>query len=116
MTNKYRDAKHALWSISEEIYDYAYDYYSLPSDWDERDLFITSDTTAVVSNAAGRQVMVTSAAPQIAWLFGQLRDAFTSLGNDGLKSEHYLRLGGVARTYELNSEREYKVNGILRAV
>jgi hypothetical protein len=116
MTNKYRDAKHALWSVSEEIYDYAYDYYSLPSDWDERDLFITSDTTAVVSNAAGRHVIVTSAAPQIAWLFGRLRDAFASLGNHGLESEHYVRLAGVAKVYELTSDREYKLNGILRAV
>ena len=116
MTNKYRDAKHALWSISEEIYDYAYDYYSLPSDWDERDLFITSDTTAVVTKAAGRHVIVTSAAPQIAWLFGRLRDAFASLGDYGLESEHYLRLAGVAKAYELTSVREYKLNGILRAV
>jgi len=116
MTNKYRDAKHALWSVSEEIYDYAYDFYSLPSEWDGRDLFITSDTTAVVINAAGRHLMVTSAAPQIAWLFGRLRDAFASLGNHGLESEHYLRLGGVARAYELTSVREYKLNGILRAV
>ena len=116
MTNRYRDAKHALWSVSEEIYEYAYDYYSLPSEWDGRDLFITSDTTAVVTNAAGRQVIVTSAAPQIAWLFGRLRDAFTSLGPDGLESQHYLRLGGVARAYELTSDREYKLNGILRAV
>ena len=116
MTNKYRDAKHALWSISEEIYDYAYDYYSLPSDWDERDLFITSDTTAVVTDAAGRHVVVTSAAPQIAWLFGRLRDAFTNLGPGGLESQHYLRLGGVAKAYELTSVREYKLNGILRAV
>jgi hypothetical protein len=115
MINKYRDAKHALWSMSEEIYDYAYDYYSLPSEWDERDLFITQ-TRAVVTNAAGRHVIVTSAAPQIAWLFGRLRDAFTNLGHGGLESEHYLRLGGVARAYELTSDREYKLNGILRAV
>ena len=116
MTNKYRDAKHALWSISEEIYDYAYDYYSLPSDWDERDLFITPDTTAVVTNAAGRHVIVTSAAPQLAWLLGRLRDAFASLGKHGLENEHYLRLSGVAKAYELTSVREYKLNGILRAV
>jgi hypothetical protein len=116
MTNRYRDAKHALWSVSEEIYDYAYDFYSLPSEWDGRDLFITSDTTAVVTNAAGRHVMVTSAAPQIAWLFGRLRDAFTNLGPGGLESQHYLRLAGVARAYELTSDREYKLNGILRAV
>ena len=116
MTNRYRDAKHALWSASEEIYEYAYDYYSLPSEWDGRDLFITSDTTAVVTNAAGRHVIVTSAAPQIAWLFGRLRDAFTSLGAGGLESQHYLRFGGVATAYELTSDRDYKVNGILRAV
>ena len=116
MTNRYRDAKHALWSVSEEIYEYAYDYYSLPSEWDGRDLFITSDTTAVVTNAAGRHVIVTSAAPQIAWLFGRLRDAFNRLGAGGLESQHYLRLGGVAKAYELTSAREYKVNGILRAV
>ena len=116
MTNRYRDAKHALWSVSEEIYDYAYDFYSLPSEWDGRDLFITSDTTAVVTNAAGRHVIVTSAAPQIAWLFGRLRDAFTSLGPGGLESQHYLRLAGVARAYELTSDREYKLNGILREV
>ena len=36
--------------------------------------------------------------------------------NDGLESQHYLRLGGVARAYELTSVREYKLNGILRAV
>ena len=36
--------------------------------------------------------------------------------NDGLESQHYLRLGGVARAYELTSAREHKVNGILRAV
>ena len=71
MTNRYRDAKHALWSASEEIYEYAYDYYSLPSEWDGRDLFITSDPSAVGANAAGRHVIVTSAAPQIAWLFGR---------------------------------------------
>src|SRR5437016_3482548 len=97
MANRYRDVKHALWSVSAEIYDYAYDYYSLPSEWDGRDLFITSDLTAVVTNAAGRHLIVTSAAPQIAWLFGRLRDAFTSLGPGGLESHHYLRLGGVAR-------------------
>jgi len=45
-----------------------------------------------------------------------LRDAFTSLGAGGLESQHYLRFGGVARAYELTSAREYKVNGILRAV
>jgi hypothetical protein len=117
MTNRYRDAKHALWTVSEEIYDYAYDYYSLPSDWDRTDIFITSEPAAVNENSgAGRLVMVTSAAPQIAWLFGRLRDAFTSLGKGGLESQHYLRLGGVARAYELTSDREYKVNGILRAV
>ena len=116
MANRYRDAKHALWSASEEIYEYAFDYYSLPSEWDGRDLFITSDPSAVGANAAGRHVIVTSAAPQIAWLFGRLRDAFTSLGTGGLESQHYLRLGGVARAYELTSAREYKVNGILRAV
>ena len=116
MTNKYHDAKHALWSVSEEIYDYAYDHYSLPSEWDGRDLFITSDPAAVGANAAGRHVIVTSAAPQIAWLFGRLRDAFTSLGPGGLESQHYLRLGGVAKAYELTSVREYKLNGILRAV
>jgi hypothetical protein len=116
MANRYRDAKHALWSVSEEIYDYAYDYYSLPSEWDGRDMFITSDPSAVGANAAGRHVIVTSAAPQIAWLFGRLRDAFTRLGPGGLESQHYLRLGGVARVYELTSDREYKLNGILRAV
>ena len=116
MTNKYRDAKHALWSVSEEIYDYAYDYYSLPSEWDGRDLLITSDPAAVGAQVAGRDVLVTSAAPQLAWLFGQLRDAFTSLGPGGLESLHYLRLAGVARAYELASDREYKLNGILRAV
>jgi len=116
MANRYRDAKHALWSVSEEIYDYAYDYYSLPSEWDGCDLFVTSDRTAVVTNAAGRHVIVTSAAPQIAWLFGRLRDAFTSLGHRGLESQHYLRLAGVARAYELTSDREYKLNGILRAI
>jgi hypothetical protein len=116
MANRYRDAKHALWSASEEIYEYAFDYYSLPSEWDGRDLFITSDPSAVGANAAGRHVIVTSAAPQIAWLFGRLRDAFASLGNGGLESEHYLRLGDVARAYELTSVREYKVNAILRAV
>ena len=116
MINKYRDAKHALWSVSEEIYDYAYDFYSLPAEWDGRDVFITSDPTAGGANAAGRHVIVTSAAPQIAWLFGRLRDAFTSLGPGGLESQHYLRLGGVAKAYELTSVREYKLNGILRAV
>jgi hypothetical protein len=117
MTNKYCDAKHALWSVSEEIYDYAYDYYSLPSDWDGTDIFITSEPAAVSEySGAGRIVMVTSAAPQIAWLFGRLRDAFTSLGPGGLESQHYLRLAGVARAYELTSDREYKLNGILRAV
>jgi len=116
MANRYRDAKHALWSVSEEIYDYAYDNYSLPSEWDGRDVFITSDTTAGGANAAGRHVIVTSAAAQIAWLFGRLRDAFTNLGLCGLESQHYLRLGGVAKAYELTSVREYKLNGILRAV
>jgi hypothetical protein len=117
MTNKYRDAKHALWSVSEEIYEYAYDFYSLPSEWDGRDIFITSEPAAVSENSgAGRVVMVTSAAPQIAWLFGRLRDAFTNLGPGGLESQHYLRLAGVARAYELTSDREYKLNGILRAV
>lgn len=116
MTKKYRAAKHALWSVSEEIYDYAYDFYSLPSEWDGRDVFITSDPAAPGVNAAGRLVIGTSAAPQIAWLFGRLRDAFTSLGNAGLESQHYVRLGGVARAYELTSDREYKVNAILRAV
>lgn len=116
MTKKYRAAKHALWSVSEEIYDYAYDFYSLPSEWDGRDVFITLDPAAPGANAAGRLVIGTSAAPQIAWLFGRLRDAFTSLGNAGLESQHYVRLGGVARAYELISDREYKVNGILRAV
>jgi len=116
MINKYRDAKHALWSVSEEIYNYAYDFYSLPAEWDGRDVVITSDPTARGANAAGRHVIVTSAAPQIAWLFGRLRDAFTNLGPDGLGSQHYLRLAGVARAYELTSDREYKLNGILRAV
>ncbi|MGQ0762493.1 MAG: hypothetical protein ACT4OT_10840 [Acidobacteriota bacterium] len=116
MTNKYREAKHALWSVSEEIYDHAYDFYSLPSEWDERDVFITSDPATPGGNAAGRLAIVTSAAPQIAWLFGQLRAAFTRLGNGGLESQHYVRLGGIARAYELISDREYKVNGILRAV
>ena len=116
MINKYRDAKHALWSVSEEIYYYAYDYYSLPSEWDGHDLLITSDPAAVGAQVAGRGVLVTSAAPQLAWLFGQLRDAFTSLGPGGLESQHYLRLGGVARAYELTSDREYKANGILREV
>ena len=116
MTNKYRDAKHALWSVSEEIYDYAYDFYSLPAEWDGGDLLITAGPTAVGGSATGRHVMVTSAAPQIAWLFGRLRDAFASLGNRGLEDEHYLRLGGAARAYELTSDREYKLNGILRAV
>ena len=116
MTNKYREAKHVLWSISEEIYDYAYDFYSLPSEWDGRDLFITSHLAASGAKASRRLVIATSAAPQIAWLFGRLRDAFTSLGNAGLESQHYVRLGGVARAYELTSNRENKVNGILRAV
>ncbi len=116
MINKYRDAKHALWSVSEEIYDDAYDYYSLPSEWDGRDLIITSDPAAVGAQVAGWHVLVTSAAPQLAWLFGRLRDAFTSLGPGGLESQHYLRLAGVARAYELASDREYKLNGILRAV
>jgi len=116
MINKYRDAKHALWSVSEELYDYAYDFYSLPAEWDGRDVVITSGPPAGGANAAGRLVIVTSAAPQIAWLFGRLRDAFTNLGPGGLESQHYLRLAGVARAYELTSDREYKLNGILRAV
>jgi hypothetical protein len=116
MANRYRDAKHALWSVSEEIYDYAYDFYSLPSEWNGRDLFITSDPAGVGANAAERDVIVTSAAPQLAWLLGRLRDAFSSLGPGGLESQHYLRLAGVARAYELTSDREYKLNGILRAV
>lgn len=116
MINKYRDAKHALWSVSEEIYDYAYDYYSLPSEWHGRDLLITSDPAAVGAQVARRDVLVTSAAPQLAWLFGRLRDAFISLGLGGLESQHYLRLAAVARAYELASDREYKLNGILRAV
>ena len=115
MTNRYRDAKHALWSVSEEIYRYAYDFYSLPSEWDGHDVFITSDPAAAGDNpGTGRLVMVTSAAPQISWLFGRLRDAFSNLG--GLESRHYVRLIGVARAHELTSDAEYKVNGILRAV
>jgi hypothetical protein len=87
MTNKYRDAKHALWSVSEEIYDYAYDYYSLPSEWDGADVFVTAEPLAIDANSdAGRLTIVTSAAPQIAWLLGRLRDAFANLGDGGLES------------------------------
>lgn len=112
-----RDAKHALWAISEEIYQYAYDHYRMPSEWNEPDVSITSKPLAVGANScAGRLVVVTSAAPQIAWLFGRLRDAFIKFGTGSLESQHYIRLGGVARAYELTSDREYKVNGILRAV
>ena len=116
MENKYRKAKHALWSVSEEIYEYAYDYYSLPSEWNGADVFVTSDTLAADAKSDAQLVIVTSAAPQIAWLFGRLRNAFTSVGNAGLESHHYLRLGGVAQAYELASDREYKVSGILREV
>jgi hypothetical protein len=116
MTNRYRDAKRALWSVSEEIYDYAYDYYSLPSEWDGRDLFITSDPAAAAANAAERDVIVTSAAPQLAWLFGRLCDAFARMGEAELQLHHYVRLTGIARAYELTSDREYKVNAILREV
>jgi hypothetical protein len=116
MTDKFREPKHALWSVSEEIYEYAYDYYSLPSEWDGREVFITSDAAAPGANTAGRLVIVTSAAPQIAWLFGRLRDAFAKLGHRSLESQHYVRLGGVARANELTSDAEYKTNGILRAV
>src|ERR1051325_2382775 len=116
MTNKYRDAKHALWVISEEIYDYAYEYYSLPAQWDEGDVLITSEPFVIEKSDAGRLVIVTSAAPPIAWLFGRLRDVFARLGDGGLERHHYLRLTGVARAHELTADGDYKVNGILREV
>src|ERR1044071_6059333 len=116
MNNKYRDAKHSLVGISEEIYDYAYDYYSLPAEWDGEDVFITSEPFVIEKSDAGLLVIVTSAAPQIAWLFGRLRDVFARLGDGGLKRHHYLRLTGVARAQELTTDDDYKVNGILREV
>jgi hypothetical protein len=116
MKNKYRDAKHSLVAISEEVYDYAYNYYSLPAEWDEADIFITSKPFAIEKSDAGRLLIVTSAAPQIAWLFGRLRDAFAGLGDGGLETHHYLRLTGAARAYELTADGDYKVNGILREV
>jgi hypothetical protein len=116
MNNKYTDAKHSLVAISEEIYDYAYDYYSLPAEWDGDDVFITSEPFVIEKADAGLLVIFTSAAPQIAWLFGRLRDAFARLGDGGLKRQHYLRLTGVARAHELTADGDYKVNGILREI
>jgi hypothetical protein len=117
MTNKCRDAKHSLVAISGEIYDYAYDHYSLPAEWDEANVLVTSDPSAIDPESdAGRLTIVTSAAPQIAWLFGRLRDAFARLSDGGLKRHHYLRLTGVARAHELTTDGDYKVNGILSEV
>jgi hypothetical protein len=117
MTGKYRKTKHALVAISEEIYEYAYDHYRLPYEWDGADVLVTSEPLAIDAKSdAGRLVIVTTAAPQIAWLFGRLRDAFPKMGNGALESQHYVRLGGVARAHELTSDGEYKVNGTLREV
>jgi hypothetical protein len=116
MSERYRQAKRALCGIYQEIFEYAYDHYSLPLEWNGGEVFITSNPSRGASLKPGRLTIITPGAPEIAWLLTRLGDAFGSLRSDAFKTEFCDRLVRLIRSHEMTAARPYRVNSILKSV
>ncbi len=119
MTDKYAQTRCSLWELSREIYDYAYERYSLPNDWEGDEIVITPNKATNRENADSgieQITIVTPATREVAWLFARLRDAFGSLINGASKAEFYARLARAISIHEMKVDREHRVNSMLRAV
>lgn len=116
MWNTYRTTKSALVALSEEVHDYAYDYYSLPAEWKGDEVVITACGSGKINRfSTDRPVIETAAKGQVIWLLGRLRDAFGSLLDAPQRKEFYARLTDVIWLHERTSNREHRTNSILRA-
>ena len=115
MSDRYRQAKRALCGIYQEIFEYAYDHYSLPSEWHDGDVLITT-TPRSAGFAPGRLTIVTPGAPEIAWLLNRLRDALGNLSNGTSGGDLFQRLAHLIKSHEMTAIRPYRVNSILKSV
>lgn len=115
MSDRYRQAKRALCGIYQEIFEYAYDHYSLPREWHDGDVLITKKPESA-RFAPGRLTIVTPGAREIAWLLNRLRDALGSLSNGAAGADFFQRLAHLIKAHELTAVRPYRVNSILKSV
>lgn len=114
MIDKYAKTKISLWELSREVYDYAYEHYSLPHEWSGNDIVVTSFHATDAAPVNQQLAVVTSAAREVAWLFDRLRDAFGSVIDDSCKQEFYARLARSINMHEMTVDREHKTNSLLR--
>jgi hypothetical protein len=116
MTSEYAQTKSALWALSREIYEYAYERYPLPNQWDGAEVYITSKLIPdSVHSYAERFTIVSPAAREVAWLFRRLRDAFASVVTGASRVEFYGRLARAIEIHQTTVDREHKLNSMLRA-
>jgi len=116
MSDRYLQVRRALCSTYQEIFEYAYDHYRLPLDWDSGGVFITSKPARDASLKPGRLTITTPGAREIAWLLNRLRDAFASLNGGTFWTESYERLARLIRAHEMTAARPYRVNSILKSI
>lgn len=115
MSDRYRQVRRALCSIYQDIWDYAYDHYSLPLEWESGEVFITTERPRA-SLKSPRLTIVTPGAREIAWLLNGLGQAFSGLLSSASQTKFYARLARLIQAHEMSSARPYRVNSILKSV
>ncbi|MFN2512941.1 MAG: hypothetical protein ABR568_16160 [Pyrinomonadaceae bacterium] len=115
LIDKYARTKFALWELSREIYEYAYEHYSLPFEWERDNIVVTSHAPMDADFGFEQLTLVTPSPREVIWLFGRLRDAFGDLISGPGKLEFYARLAEAIRIHEIAIDREHKLNSVLRA-
>lgn len=115
MSDRYRQVRRALCAVYQDVFDYAYEHYSLPVEWESAEVLITSKLPRSAMLRSGRPTIITDCAPEIAWLLGRLGEAFSSVNSGTSGTEFYGRLARVIRKHEM-AGRPCRVNSILNAV
>ena len=116
MIDQYAQTKFALWQLSREIYEYAYERYSLPSEWNDNEIVITSNSAGIAEQGVEQLTITSSATRELFWLFARLREAFAGLINGPSMAQFYTRLARAINNHEMTVDSEHRVNSTLRAV
>jgi hypothetical protein len=116
MSERHRQVRRALCAIAQEVFDYAYDHYSLPIEWNSGEVLIVSKPSLRKPFKPGRTTIVTSGAPEIAWLLNRVGQAFSGLSDDPSQNKSCDRLVRLIRVHEMSSAHPYRVNSILMSV
>lgn len=115
MSDRYRQVRRVLCAIYQDVFDYSYEHYSLPIEWDSAEVLVTSKPPQEAMLKSGRPMIITIRAPEIAWLLGRLREAFSSITRGTSGTEFYGRFARVIRKHEM-AHRPCRLNSMLKAV